>query len=104
MLYSFSRNTARNLSLGHAAGAHDHRPRPFFFLDLRFQHDRRRAGDAAILTNAPEMHAHEDRGNKRNVDAMPDIGTQQGVRVYDGTAEQGKTDVVVWRHTEQRSK
>src|SRR5947209_571652 len=35
-------------------------------LNLRFQHDRGRAGDAAVFPHAPEMHDHEYRRDDGN--------------------------------------
>src|SRR5205085_982734 len=52
-------------------------------LHLRFEHHRRRTGDAAILAYAPEVDGHEDGGDERDADAMPDVGTQERVRIHD---------------------
>src|SRR5690349_21651340 len=50
------------------------------------EHDRRRAGDAAVLANAPEVHRHKDRRHQRNADAVPYIRPQQRIRIHDRSA------------------
>src|SRR6266404_9065560 len=78
---------------------------PWLLLRLLYfgvEHHGRRARDAPILTNAPEVQDHEDRSDDGNADAMPDVGAQQGVGVHDGAAEQTKAHIVV-RSNERRS-
>src|SRR5260370_33989117 len=43
-------------------------------LHFGVEHHGRRAGDAAILTHAPEVEDHEDGSDDGNADAMPDVG------------------------------
>src|SRR4029077_6813327 len=73
------------------------------FLDLGLEHHRRGAGDAAIFSDAPEMNAHEDRGDQRDGDAMPYVRTEESVRIHDRPAEKRKPDVVVGRHAHERA-
>src|SRR3981081_1704257 len=70
-------------------------------LDFGFEHDRRRARDAAIFSYAPEVHDHQHRSNDRNSNAMPDVGTQERVRIHDRAAEQSEANIVIGRHTQQ---
>src|SRR6185295_7070450 len=79
---------------------HHNRPRPLLFLNFRFQHDRRRAGNAAILADAPEMDAHKDGSDEWNRDAVPNVGTQQSIGVHNRPAEQCESHVVIWSHAE----
>src|SRR5208337_2902231 len=65
---------------------------------FRREHHRPWAGDAAILPHAPEVNDHQYGSHDRNSDAMPDVGTQQSIRVYYGAAQQAEAHVVVWRH------
>src|SRR6267378_6257317 len=73
------------------------------FVGFRFEQHRRRAGDAAVFPYAPEVHNHEHGGNDWNANAVPDVGTQQRVRIYDGPTQQAETNVVVGRHVKQRA-
>src|SRR6185437_13709378 len=59
----------------------------FSYFGLRFEHYGRRAGDASVFADAPEMDAHENRGDQRNGNAMPNIGAKQRVGVNDGAAQ-----------------
>src|SRR5579863_5003989 len=67
-------------------------------LDLGFENDRRRAGDAAVLTHAPEVHDHEYQRDDGNADAVPDVRAQKRVGVHDRSAEQAKANIVVRSH------
>src|ERR1700752_5176230 len=61
------------------------------------------SGNSAVLSNAPEMHDHENRSDDGNADAMPNVGAQQRIRVNNRAAQQSKPDVVVWSHTQLRA-
>src|SRR5947208_2613830 len=74
-----------------------------FLLNLRLQHHRRWAGNTAIFTDSPEVHGHEGCGNQRDGDAVPDIGPQQSIGVYDGSSQQAEADIIVRRHAKLRS-
>src|SRR5713101_777740 len=63
-------------------------------LDFGFEHDRRRARDAAILSYAPEVDDHQHRSDDRNADAMPDVRTQKRVRIHDRAAQQSEANIV----------
>src|SRR5687767_15339969 len=58
-----------------------------------FRSDGRRAGDAAVLADAPEVDGHEDRGDDRDADAVPDVGAQQSVGVHDGRSEEHTSEL-----------
>src|SRR5205809_291329 len=64
-------------------------------LHLRFEHYRRGARDPAVFSNSPKMHCHENRSHERNADAVPDIRTQQGIRIDDRSSEQAEAHVIV---------
>src|SRR5450759_5701417 len=64
-------------------------------LDFGFEHDRRRARDAAIFSYPPEVHDHQYGSDDRNADAMPDVGTQKRVRVHDRAAQQSEANIIV---------
>src|SRR3989442_8231285 len=68
--------------------------------DFGCQHHRRWSGDATVLSHPPEVNDHKNRSNDRNPNAMPDIGTQQGIRIHDRAAEQAEAHVVVGRHAQ----
>src|SRR5436190_11274554 len=67
---------------------------------LRFKHDGSRTGDSAVFPDTPEMHSHKYRRDQRNTNAVPDIRTQQCIRVDDRPAQQSKTNVVISRQPE----
>src|ERR1700690_3260308 len=90
--------------LSHSAGSQYNWTVALLFFDFRFKHDWSRAGNSAILTNAPEMQGHEDAGDQGNGDAMPDVGAQQCVCIDDRPAKQGEAHVVVRRHAKERAK
>src|SRR5713226_5889776 len=73
-------------------------------LDLRFENDRRWAGDAAVLTHTPEVHHHEDQGDDGNADAMPDVRAEKRVGVDDRSAQEAETNIVVWSHAQLSAK
>src|SRR5208337_376543 len=75
-----------------------------FRLNLGFQHHRGRPGDSTVFPHSPEVHAHESRSNKRNGEAMPDIGSKQGVGVHNRASEQGEAHIIVCGHSELRPK
>src|SRR5271167_4657805 len=97
----FQRRRQTGMSvLPHAAGLHDYRLGTLGVLDFGFEHDRGRAGDAAVFSDTPEMDAHENGSHERNGDAMPNVGAEERVGVHDGAAEEGEADVVERRHAE----
>src|SRR6266478_4535199 len=61
------------------------------------------AGNAAILTNAPEVQNHEDRSDDGNADAVPDVGAEERVGVDDGAAQEAEAHVVVRSHAQHRA-
>src|SRR6266478_4779859 len=74
---------------------------PWLFLRLLHfgvEHHGRGAGDAAILTNAPEVEDHENGSDDGNADAVPDVGTKESVGVHNGATEQAEANVVVGCH------
>src|SRR6267143_2413946 len=73
-------------------------------LDFGFEHDRRRARDAAIFSYAPEVHDHQHRSDDWNANAMPDVRTQERVRIDDRAAEQSEANIVIRRHAQQGTK
>src|ERR1700722_1157695 len=90
-------------SLHHSAGTQDDRAMALLFLDFRFQHHRCGARNAAVFAHAPEMQRHENAGDQRNRDAVPDVGAQQRVGVDDRSAKQGEAHIVVRRHPKERA-
>src|SRR3982074_1168290 len=70
-------------------------------LDFGFEHDRSRARDAAIFSYAPEVDNHQNRSDDRNANAMPDVRTQERVRIHDRAAEQSEANIVIGRHAPQ---
>src|SRR5437879_1046994 len=69
-------------------------------LDFGFEHDRSRARDAAIFSYAPEVHDHQHRSDDRNANAMPDVRTQERVRIHDRAAQQSEANIIVGRHAQ----
>src|ERR1700704_17140 len=70
-------------------------------LDFGFEHDRCRARDAAIFSYAPEVHDHQHRSDDRNADAMPDVRTQERVRIHNRAAQQSEANIVIGCHAQQ---
>src|SRR3981081_2810932 len=70
-------------------------------LDFGFEHDRRRARDAAIFSYAPEVDNHQHRSDDWNADAMPDVRTQEIVCIHDRAAEQSEANIVIGRNAQQ---
>src|SRR2546423_7425197 len=56
------------------------------YFHFRLEHHRCRAADAAVFSNAPEMHSHKYRRDQWNTDAVPDIRAQQRIRIHDRPA------------------
>src|SRR5215813_13484847 len=72
-------------------------------LNFALQHHGRRTRDTTVLTHAPEVHHHECGCKDRDRYAVPDVGTQERVRIYDRSAQQAESDIVEWRHAQLRA-
>ena len=60
-----------------------------------------RSWNAAIFSDAPEMHRHQNDRNQRNGDAMPDVRAQERVAAHRRAAEKRETHVVVRRDVQE---
>src|ERR1700731_3193761 len=68
-----------------------------------FQHYRGGTGYSAIFSHAPKMNDHQDRRDDGNSNAMPDVGTQQRVRIDNRSTEQAEADDVIGSHPQHRA-
>src|SRR5438270_8836967 len=62
-----------------------------------------RTGDAAVLTDAPEVQDHEDGGDDGDEDAVQDVEAEQGRRANHRSRGQKGAGVVARSHPQLRS-
>src|SRR5713101_3767868 len=61
-----------------------------------------RAGDAAVLPDAPEVQDHQDGGDDGDEDAVQDVEAQQGRRPHHRARRQESARIVARRHAQLR--
>src|SRR5438067_8155851 len=61
-----------------------------------------RTGDAAVLTNAPEVQDHEDGGDDGDEDAVQDVEAEQGRRAHHRPGGEEGARIVARGHAELR--